>query len=745
MEYGNEIDSIIKIRNDFENLKNKHQDDNLFCESVSDAMNNDTNNFPSAEDIKKEFEVIHDTDRLLRIGIVGAVKAGKSSLLNALFFDGKDILPKAATPMTAALTQLEYGEKCELSIDFFTDSDVITLENKAKEYETRLQDETQRELEELEKNWKEREQRKNPTASPVPSSVQKKEWQEKAKKNAKNTLNENISLGGAKEQFDLIKKANRKTGSETIPVNSVDDIASKLKDYVGADGKYMPFTSRVTLRLPFETLKDVCVIDTPGFNDPVPSRDAKAKKALSECDVVLILSPSRQFLSRNDLDVIQKITGKDGIRELFIIPSQIDNQLHGPDISDEADGDIEKAMNAVLSSIIPMVEKNLSRFDALQQLCDESKNRTLPTSGMCQSMLATWNNRKSWDEGRKKSWENLSKHYPDYFSEQDENTTKLWLKKLGNIEKIDACINSVKTKKDEIFADKIKNFSSKYKAAAQDAKNRIIEDIEARQRELSSKDITSIEKELRNAENIVVNYAGDFNDLLEEELIEWQNETSSDYASFLDKIKDEVFGNISSAKDTKTRTYTTGHLWWKKTHTEEYDVVNSTEIEIGIDNFVSAFYRKMPSYIEGRKFTLRKKIQGVMLNTLAGKIEDLDTDEISRKTRVILSDILNSSEKLDKNYASTYSYSVDENNSEATKVSNARKEVNKLTNNFYAQLDDIVESIVEKCKRVNLGEKVLSGYVANLESKKKEFENKKLSAEKLSRIKTEVESLNCDF
>ena len=43
----------------------------------------------------------------LQIGIVGQVKAGKSSFLNALFFDGENILPRASTPTTAGLTILE--------------------------------------------------------------------------------------------------------------------------------------------------------------------------------------------------------------------------------------------------------------------------------------------------------------------------------------------------------------------------------------------------------------------------------------------------------------------------------------------------------------------------------------------------------------------------------------------------------------------------------------------------------------
>lgn len=54
----------------------------------------------------------------MNIGIVGRVKAGKSSLLNALVFDGEPILPKAATPMTAALTTITWGETFQARLSF---------------------------------------------------------------------------------------------------------------------------------------------------------------------------------------------------------------------------------------------------------------------------------------------------------------------------------------------------------------------------------------------------------------------------------------------------------------------------------------------------------------------------------------------------------------------------------------------------------------------------------------------------
>ena len=83
----------------------------------------------SAEKMQEELASIAQENRLLSIGIIGRVKAGKSSLLNALFFDGKELLPKAATPMTAALTVIRYGEKACAEVEFFSKTDIAAVKN----------------------------------------------------------------------------------------------------------------------------------------------------------------------------------------------------------------------------------------------------------------------------------------------------------------------------------------------------------------------------------------------------------------------------------------------------------------------------------------------------------------------------------------------------------------------------------------------------------------------------------------
>ena len=87
-------------------------------------------------EIKTNAETLLANNNVLRLGVVGQVKAGKSSFLNSLIFEGEDVLPKAATPMTAGLTVIEYGEENEFEIEFYNASEWAFFEDRAKEYDS---------------------------------------------------------------------------------------------------------------------------------------------------------------------------------------------------------------------------------------------------------------------------------------------------------------------------------------------------------------------------------------------------------------------------------------------------------------------------------------------------------------------------------------------------------------------------------------------------------------------------------
>jgi ATPase subunit of ABC transporter with duplicated ATPase domains len=101
--------------------------------SVSALLRDEFAITPTKE-LEKVLKELEKNERELKIGVIGRVKAGKSTLLNGVIFDGENVLPKAATPMTASLTILEYSDNDEVVVEFFSDDDLRDLKREHNEY-----------------------------------------------------------------------------------------------------------------------------------------------------------------------------------------------------------------------------------------------------------------------------------------------------------------------------------------------------------------------------------------------------------------------------------------------------------------------------------------------------------------------------------------------------------------------------------------------------------------------------------
>lgn len=92
-------------------------------------------------DLINKTEVLMKDSRKLSIGVIGSVKAGKSSFLNSCIFEGTAYLPKAATPMTAVLTKITYSNKPKGIIHFYTEEDWETIKELSVRYDEGLEKE----------------------------------------------------------------------------------------------------------------------------------------------------------------------------------------------------------------------------------------------------------------------------------------------------------------------------------------------------------------------------------------------------------------------------------------------------------------------------------------------------------------------------------------------------------------------------------------------------------------------------
>lgn len=239
----------------------------------------------------------------LTIGVIGQMKCGKSTFLNAFIFEN-DVLPAATTPMTAALSVITYGEKERIVAEFYTADE-----------------------------WAEQ---KMQAARPL--------------EDAADSLDES-KIKAAKE---LVEKSSKLgTSLQSYLGKTQEDSFDQLIEYVGADGKFISITKSVTIYYPKEYLKGVEIVDTPGFNDPIVSREERTKEFLKKADVVLMMLYAGRPFDATDRDIIFKNVRQCGIGKVLIGINKYDipycNESNPEDeqqIRDYVKAEIRKACKA---------------------------------------------------------------------------------------------------------------------------------------------------------------------------------------------------------------------------------------------------------------------------------------------------------------------------------------------------------------------------------------------------------------
>lgn len=262
----------------------------------------------------------------------------------------------------------------------------------------------------------------------------------------------------------------------------------QLNEYVGASGQYMPFTKSVKLYIPESGLKGLEIIDTPGVNDPVQSREARTNEILSTCDVVLVISPAGQFLSHEDMQLIDRVMDKKGTQYVYLIASQIDTQLSGQEYQQFDNPKqvlsiiAQKLKESAQNSLAKLVEEEGGgEFSPMKKLSElYQKHSVICSSSVAFNLLTSFNDRSKWDENANHTFKRLQKRFPDYFSDE---SAEFQLKELANIDKIKNILLEIKENKIKIQEEKYKstitsitnNFKSYLEAFKEAVENRIDE------------------------------------------------------------------------------------------------------------------------------------------------------------------------------------------------------------------------------------------------------------------------------
>ncbi len=491
------------------------------------------------EELEKTLKEMQDTDRNLKVGIIGRVKAGKSSLLNALIFEGVEVLPKAATPMTASLTILKYADTLSAEVEFYSPKDIAELENEHERYvrefnkivgeEVKKQKEKQslaNRAKEGFKSFGKAFSRNKSDEAPKERVSSDEEINERAERIAKNELEKDARLVSSHDQYEKMKKSgllNTETLDPRIQANSLQELNQKLLQFVGADGKFMPRTKAVQISLNNPNLKDLEVIDTPGINDPIISREEHTKALLKDCHVVFIVSLSDQFLTDSDMDLFDRVSNKEGLQEIYFVASQTDSAVCTPSEVQNSRHHLptafENAQKSLSSSINATMSLLKKKYPHQQEIFEKAiKNGVILTSGVCFSMYKDFKNQASWES---KAWRNLTNAYPDAFSSDDKSKESLLF--LSNMGAIKERLKKAAQEKEKIISQKWQDYAESQANNLHKFIAQLLQDLEDEKKRVKNADMGAIKKQIEVYEKLSNNIEIGFNEVYEEFILHFIN------------------------------------------------------------------------------------------------------------------------------------------------------------------------------------------------------------------------------
>lgn len=207
-----------------------------------------------------------------QIAIVGAVKAGKSTLINALI--GYDLASTNVTPETATLTKIKTTDKNSITVKFYS-----------------------------KKDWK-------------------KIWND-AQKNTNATI--------FKEEFDNLRA--KEIECEMLEKSDVfkefdnlDSMKNEIKKWTSSHAREHYFVKEIEIGVEKLNLPpQVCLVDTPGLNDPVQYRSNITSEYIHSANAVIICVNSKTLRNEEITTILEVLTkAQDKKDKVYILGTQID-------------------------------------------------------------------------------------------------------------------------------------------------------------------------------------------------------------------------------------------------------------------------------------------------------------------------------------------------------------------------------------------------------------------------------------
>jgi len=525
--------------------------------------------------LKTSLAATQDSGRNLRIAVVGQMKAGKSSFLNAAFF-GRDLLPKADTPMTAALTKIVYAPEPFAEVEFYSQQDWDRFKQLASEYPA---------------NYAEAEARLT-EATPFGFGA-------KPRVPSKALVDGQISVE-IMSAVELIERA--QNNALDVPsylgkiktIKDVKDTAAltrALHEYVGSGGRFASITKMSVLHINDPRLGGLEIIDTPGFNDPVVSRGNVTRRYLGQCDVIFLLSSISQFIGATEMNVIIGQFPEAGINEqaIFLIGTQRDAALRqDPNIAKTAAKlaekyPPEKRAGIKVSAMIQLLDKQMGEH-ARKTLDDQINKQGLDAK--TKSILTAINQTpprfiSAWSSLTADNFSSLSVDDQGQLNSLCRDTGYDFdpesLHVLSNIPALRDEVLKQRERKAQLIAGKAQELREGALHGAKVRLKDMRESLTKRSEQILSNNIADLE---RNEKETVKRLTGG-RKLLESVFDEQLTQTSQQFALLKTEVRAQAlkYSRVEAVRDPKTEAYEVStSSWynpfsWGNTETRYRDIV----------------------------------------------------------------------------------------------------------------------------------------------------------------------------